>query len=195
MLDLACSRGTWVACMIARAGRGRRALRRNRCWRRSMLALAVAAHAAAQDMLRFLDLKSGRFHQGRHDAGRSGGARRRRSDQLVDLSGKRLNGLDSSGLDLRRAMLQAARLNPRLARRQSRRRHAGSGLSARRRSQRRQPALAQARSPASSSARSSTAPTGYAPASPPTCRRAAACGRHASTGPISPPTCAASPWG
>ena len=42
------------------------------------LELAASPAAAPQDMLRFLDLKSDEFNQGRHDAGRDrGGARRR----------------------------------------------------------------------------------------------------------------------
>src|SRR6266851_5609152 len=80
---------------------GRPAMRRG-CWAKAMLpaimlACAVAHGAAAQDLLRFLDLKSddftkadmtrGEIEAALADAGPAG---------LVDLSGKRLNGLDLS---------------------------------------------------------------------------------------------------
>src|SRR5689334_483636 len=74
--------------------------------------VSAAAPTLAQDMLRYLDLKSEEFTKAdvtRAEieaalaaAGPSG---------RVDLSGKRLNGLDLSALDLRRTKLQATRLN------------------------------------------------------------------------------------
>src|SRR5688572_17112958 len=85
-------------------------------WAGATLAAALACahpHAvAAQDMLRFLDLKSDEFTKA--DMTRSeieAALAKVGPDGVVDLSGRRLNGVDLSGLDLRRTKLQAARLN------------------------------------------------------------------------------------
>ncbi|MFN3869535.1 MAG: pentapeptide repeat-containing protein, partial [Hyphomicrobiaceae bacterium] len=68
--------------------------------------------AAAQDMLQFLDLKSAEFttsELSRGDVEALLAARKPGSP--LDLSAKRLNGLDLSGLDLSGANLQSARIN------------------------------------------------------------------------------------
>ena len=68
--------------------------------------------AAAEDMTRFLDLKSDEFTKA--DMTRSEVAAAlaaAASADIVDLSGRRLNRLDLSGMDLQKVKLQAARLN------------------------------------------------------------------------------------
>src|SRR5262245_62009859 len=79
----------------------------------SAFALLVAATlpAAPQDMLRFLDLRSEEFTKADMTRAEIEAALAAKgANGTVDLSAKRLNGLDLSGLDLRRVRLQSARL-------------------------------------------------------------------------------------
>ena len=77
----------------------------------AMLAWAMPHVAPAQDMLRYLDLKSDDFTKAEMTRAEIEAALASDPDKLVDLSGKRLNGIDLSGLDLRRVKFQSARLN------------------------------------------------------------------------------------
>src|ERR1700755_609416 len=87
------------------------------CWAQAILAAPVIAcamppMAAAQDMLRFVDLNSDDFTKA--DMTRTeieAALSAIDPTTILDLSGRRLNVLDLSGLDLRRTKLQAARLN------------------------------------------------------------------------------------
>ena len=87
----------------------------------AMFACAMPGAATAQDMLRFLDLKSDDFTKAEMTRTEIEAALAAAGPAtLLDLSGRRLNGLDLSGMDLRRTNLQAARLNrANLARRQA----------------------------------------------------------------------------
>ena len=85
-------------------------------WRRIVLATLLAATvpplAAAQEMLRYFDLKSDEFTKA--DMTRievEAVLAAANPARPADLSARRLNGLDLSGLDFRRAKLQATRLN------------------------------------------------------------------------------------
>jgi len=85
-------------------------------WRRIVLATLLAATvpplAAAQEMLRYFDLKSDEFTKA--DMTRievEAVLAAANPARPADLSARRLNGLDLSGLDFRGAKLQATRLN------------------------------------------------------------------------------------
>src|SRR6476659_1789440 len=76
------------------------------------VALALFAPAAAQDLFRYLDLTSEEFSQAEMTRAQIEAALAAAGPTgIVDLSARRLNGLDLSALDLRRTKLQAARLN------------------------------------------------------------------------------------
>jgi uncharacterized protein YjbI with pentapeptide repeats len=78
----------------------------------AVLACAMPGAAPAQDMLRFLDLKSDDFAKAEITRAEIEAALAATPPTTpLDLSGRRLNGLDLSGLDLRRARFQASRLN------------------------------------------------------------------------------------
>ena len=77
-----------------------------------MFSLVSAAPAAAQDMMRHIDLTSPEMTSAemtRADVEAVIAAAT--SDQPADFTGKKLSGLDLSGLDLSGALLRAARLN------------------------------------------------------------------------------------
>ena len=83
---------------------------------RSTVLIAIlacsAAAAEAQDMTQYLDLNSEEFT--RADMTRAdieAAIAKLETGAVVDLSGKRLNKLDLSGMDLRRVKLQSSRLN------------------------------------------------------------------------------------
>src|SRR5262245_6921804 len=102
-----------VKCSIARQP-WRRAVGRRSCTK--ILALlfagAISRSSPAQDMLRFLDLKSDDFTKAEMTRTEIEAALAAAdATKPLDLSAKRLNGLDLSGLDLRHTKLQAARLN------------------------------------------------------------------------------------
>jgi uncharacterized protein YjbI with pentapeptide repeats len=87
--------------------------------RRIALSLAVVLAgvwlgrpSAAQDMLQFLDLKSDEFTKAEMTrADVEARLAKAAPGEMIDLSARRLNGLDLSGLDLRRLKLQSARIN------------------------------------------------------------------------------------
>ena len=73
--------------------------------------IAGIVPAAAQDMLDMVDLTSDQFTKAEMSrADIEAGLAKLADGQKLDLTGKALNGLDLSGLDLRRTVLQSARL-------------------------------------------------------------------------------------
>src|SRR5688572_18693622 len=84
-----------------------------RSWARIFLTVTLlASTASAQDMLRYLDLKSDDFTKA--DMTRSeieAALAAADSTKPADFSARRLNGLDLSGLNFKGAKLQATRLN------------------------------------------------------------------------------------
>ncbi|MGB8638137.1 MAG: pentapeptide repeat-containing protein, partial [Pseudolabrys sp.] len=78
----------------------------------AMFVCVMLGAATAQDMLRFLDLKSDDFTKAEMTRTEIEAALVAADPAtLLDLSGRRLNGLDLSGMDLRRTNLRATRLN------------------------------------------------------------------------------------